>query len=181
MPQNTEIKAIDRDPARTRTLAERLATEPPVEIVQRDTFFGAGQTRLKLREFPAASPAGSPAPAELILYDRPDAPGPKASTYAITRTADPAGLRAILAAVLGTVGEVRKRRTLIMAGRTRIHLDEVDGLGHFVELEVVLADGEDPAAGEAEARALMATLEIDPADLVAGAYLDLLDARGPGV
>ena len=36
----------------------------------------------------------------------------------------------------------RSTRTLLMAGRTRIHLDVVAGLGHFLELEVVLRDGE---------------------------------------
>jgi adenylate cyclase class IV len=173
MPTNTEIKAHDRDPARTRTLAEGLATEPPATLVQHDTFFATARARLKLREFPDASPSR---PAELILYDRPDTEGPGASHYAITRTTDPSGLRAILAAALGEAGEVRKRRTVIMAGRTRIHLDEVAGLGHFVELEVVLAHGEDPARGEAEARRLMTALAIDPDDLVAGAYLDLLRA-----
>jgi adenylate cyclase len=174
MPTNTEIKAHDRAPERTRPLAEALATEPPVTLVQHDTFFATSSARLKLREFPGTTP---PQPAELILYDRPDTQGPSASHYAITHTTDPAGLRAILAAALGEAGQVRKRRTLIMAGRTRIHLDEVADLGHFIELEVMLADGEDPAQGEQEAHRLMAALAIAPDDLVAGAYLDLLHVR----
>ncbi len=61
-----------------------------------------------------------------------------------------------------------------MAGRTRIHLDAVDGLGEFVELEVVLADGETAEAGREEARRLMGALEIAPESLVSGAYVDLL-------
>ena len=173
MPTNTEIKAHDRASARTHALARGLATEPPVNLVQHDTFFATPAARLKLREFPEASP---PRPAELILYDRPDTEGPGASRYAITETRDPTGLRTILAAALGEVGEVRKRRTVIMVGRTRVHLDEVADLGHFVELEVVLADGEDPAQGEEEARRLIDALAIAPEDLVAGAYLDLLRA-----
>jgi predicted adenylyl cyclase CyaB len=65
-----------------------------------------------------------------------------------------------------------------MAGRTRIHLDEVTGLGSFLELEVVLADGEDAAAGESEAHDLMARLGVAPTDLVEGAYLDLMRDGG---
>ena len=53
---------------------------------------------------------------------------------------------------------MRKHRTLYLVGRTRVHLDRVDGLGHFLELEVVLADGESADAGVKEARALISTL-----------------------
>ena len=61
-----------------------------------------------------------------------------------------------------------------MVGRTRVHLDRVKGLGEFVELEVVLDDLEELADGEKEARTLMTQLAIQPADLLQGAYVDLL-------
>jgi len=167
MPTNIEIKARLRDPRRTRQLAEKIAGTEPRLLRQTDTFFGVNQGRLKLREFPDA-------PAELIFYRRPDQSGPKASNYAIHRTDDGPGLRALLVAALVETGTVRKTRTLLMAGRTRIHLDEVEGLGHFLELEVVLAEGESPADGEAEAKRLMKALEIEETDLVETAYIDLL-------
>ena len=91
-------------------------------------------------------------------------------------TAEPAALRALLAQAHGTVGRVRKARTLFLVGRTRVHLDTVDGLGTFMELEVVLADGEPEADGLAEAQALMARLGIGAEALCEGAYLDLLAA-----
>jgi len=72
---------------------------------------------------------------------------------------------------------VRKHRTLYLAGRTRIHLDRVEGLGEFLELEVVIADGEAPAAGAAEAEALLVRLGIDPDQLLTTAYVDLLAAN----
>ena len=167
MPINIEIKARVRDPERTRRLAEDAADTPPQLLHQTDTFFVVPEGRLKLREFPDAE-------AELIFYHRPDQAGPKASNYAIHRTGDPDGLRALLGAALGEAGQVIKTRTLLLAGRTRIHLDEVEGLGHFLELEVVLADGESHAEGEAEAQRLMAALEIGEGDLIEAAYIDLL-------
>jgi adenylate cyclase class IV len=67
-----------------------------------------------------------------------------------------------------------------MAGRTRIHLDRVDGLGDFVELEVVLAPDEDEETGTAEAHALLDRLGVQHADLVPVAYVDLLNEAAVG-
>lgn len=173
MPVNIEIKARLCDRQRTDRLAAAAADAGPILLRQVDTFFACPVGRLKLREF-----ADRNRPAELIYYRRPDREGPKASDYAIHRTGDPAGLRALLAASLGEIGRVRKTRTLWMAGRTRIHLDEVEGLGHFLELEVVLSEGDSHADGEAEARNLMTALEITDADLVDRAYVDLLADAG---
>ena len=69
---------------------------------------------------------------------------------------------------------MRKHRTLYLVGRTRVHLDRVEGLGEFLELEVVLAEGETPDAGAKEARALMTALGLADDQLVEGAYVDLL-------
>ena len=85
-------------------------------------------------------------------------------------------LRRALTLALGAIGRVRKQRTLYLVGRTRVHLDRVEGLGEFLELEVVLRDDETAEVGEAEAHALMGELGIVPAQLVEGAYLDLLGA-----
>jgi predicted adenylyl cyclase CyaB len=71
---------------------------------------------------------------------------------------------------------VRKQRRLFIVGRTRVHLDRVEGLGEFLELEVVLEEGEPAEAGMAEAHALMARLGIGTDQLVQGAYVDLLRA-----
>ncbi|MFY3653272.1 class IV adenylate cyclase, partial [Achromobacter xylosoxidans] len=93
-------------------------------------------------------------------------------------TSSPDTLRDALGLAYGVIGRVRKQRLLFMAGRTRIHLDRVEGLGEFLELEVVLRDGESAEAGMAEARELLASLRIAPEQLVSGAYLDLLAQRG---
>lgn len=172
MARNVEIKArVDSIEALLpRALA--LADGPPEPIAQDDTFFGCAIGRLKLRVF--ADGRG-----ELIAYQRPDATGPKTSDYAITPVADPDALRATLARALGVSGRVIKQRTLLRVGRTRVHFDRVEGLGDFMELEVVLRDGESAGDGVTEAHALLRRLRVDAAQLVSGAYVDLLPPATP--
>lgn len=169
MARNVEIKARVVDPEAMARRVARIAGEGPWIIEQGDTFFACPDGRLKLRDFGNGN-------GELIFYRRADQQGPGQSEYRITPTEDPDGLRAVLADALGVSGRVRKRRTLYLAGRTRIHLDHVEGLGGFLELEVVLADGEAPGVGEAEARFLMERLDVAEDDLVDVAYVDLLAA-----
>lgn len=167
--RNVEIKARVASLDAVRGRAEPLADGPPVRIDQDDTFFRCAHGRLKLRDFGDGR-------GELIHYERPDAAGPKVSRYVRSPTASPATLREALAAAHGVIGRVVKQRLLLLVGRTRVHLDEVRGLGAYVELEVVLRDGEHADAGVDEARRLMAALGIAPSQLVEGAYLDLLGA-----
>ncbi len=103
---------------------------------------------------------------------------PKTSEYTIYHTDNPGSLRTLLEAAFGIRGVVRKTREIFMKGRTRIHLDQVQDLGEFLELEVVLETGESPEVGRSEAHDLMALLKISPENLVASAYVDLLT---PGV
>jgi adenylate cyclase class IV len=85
-------------------------------------------------------------------------------------------MRALLQRACGSIGRVRKQRLLLLVGQTRIHLDRVDGLGDFLELEVVLREGQSTADGIAIAEALMHELGLTQAERIAGAYLDLLGA-----
>jgi predicted adenylyl cyclase CyaB len=110
----------------------------------------------------------------LIYYRRADVAGPKPSEYFISRTADPESLRGLLTAAFGVKGVVRKTRHLYLVGQTRIHLDDVEGLGHFMELEVVLRAGQSAEEGIKIANGLMEKLEIREEYLVKGAYMDLL-------
>ena len=167
MARNIEIKArvANLDAVRRRVAA--CADGPPVALDQDDTFFACAHGRLKLRVF--ADGRG-----ELIAYQRADTAGPKTSDYRITSVDDPDALRETLGRALGLRGRVVKQRELWLAGQTRIHLDRVEGLGDFVELEVVLRAGQAPEAGVAIAQALLSRLEIAASQLVAGAYIDLL-------
>ena len=122
---------------------------------------------MKLRDFGDGS-------GELIHYHRADTAGPKLSDYVRAPTSDPAALREALVRAHGVLGRVRKTRLLLLAGPTRIHLDRVEGLGDFMELEVVLRDAQSLEEGQAIAQALMQQLGVAPEQRLAGAYLDLL-------
>jgi predicted adenylyl cyclase CyaB len=168
MPRNVEIKARVRSAEAVRARAAALSDAPVVVLEQEDTFFHVPAGRLKLRVFPDGS-------GELIAYTRPDAVGPKTSEYFVYRTAHPETLETLLGRALGVRGVVRKRRLLYLVGQTRIHLDEVEGLGAFLELEVVLGDEQAEVEGEAIARRLLADLGVRDEDRVAAAYIDLLE------
>ena len=71
-------------------------------------------------------------------------------------------------------GRVIKRRLLLLIERPRVHLDRVEGLGDFMELEAVLRDGKSADDGLAVAHGLLRALRVDAAELVSGASVDLL-------
>jgi predicted adenylyl cyclase CyaB len=167
MPTNIEIKARARDAARQFILAEELADGPAVVFRQEDIFFRTQRGRLKLRLL-------APDRGELICYEREDKRGPKSSHYSIYTTRDPETLRMVLAATLDTIGTVNKTRRLYRCGQTRIHCDEVARLGAFLELEVVLREGQTAEEAEAIIADLLEKLEIRDEDLVQTAYRDLL-------
>ena len=169
MARNVEIKARIESVEALAPRAAALADQGPIEIVQDDTFFACPNGRLKLRAF-------SDTDGQLIFYRRPDQAGPKESFFLISPTASPDTLREALTLAYGQAGRVRKRRTLYLAGRTRIHLDRVEDLGDFLELEVVLAEGEPMEAGVPLAHELLARLGIEPGQLVEHAYVDLLSS-----
>jgi predicted adenylyl cyclase CyaB len=167
MGVNIEIKARAED---LTALAEQVAEvggRGPEIIRQEDTFFPCAEGRLKLRKF--ADGTG-----ELIAYARESGAGPTESRYAISPVTDAARLLSVLSQALGILGVVRKTRTLYMLGRTRVHLDQVEGLGSFVELEVVLAPDEERDSGLREASEILHRLGIGQDDLLDGAYIDML-------
>ena len=172
MPRNVEIKARLADPDATERLVARAAGGPPVLLRQTDTFFRVPSGRLKLREF-------SDRPAELIWYERPDTLEPKGSRFERVAVPDAGALRDLLGDALGVRGVVAKTRAYYRVGRTRVHLDDVAGLGRFLELEVEMAEGESLAEGTAEAERLMRAFGVAPDALVAVAYIDLLQAARP--
>ncbi len=171
MPANVEIKARIPSVDALLPLAQALSDDKHLQrIHQDDSFFAVPHGRLKLRVFGDGS-------GELIHYLRADAAGPKLSDYVLVPVAEPDSLRDALTRACGLIGRVRKHRILVLVGSTRIHLDQVEGLGDFLELEVMLQAGQTEAEGTAIAHDLMARLGVAPEQLVQGAYLDLLRAQ----
>jgi predicted adenylyl cyclase CyaB len=171
MPVNVEIKARVADAGAMRQRIETLCGTPPQRLIQEDLFFAAPRGRLKLRLLEDGG-------GELIHYHRDDAPAARPSHYLVFRTDAPALLRAALEGALGVTGRVRKQRLLFRYEKTRIHLDQVEGLGAFLELEVMLDPDETPSDGQRVAAGLMQRLGVDPSDLIGEAYVDLLQRGG---
>jgi predicted adenylyl cyclase CyaB len=168
MPRNVEIKASVKDVSKLEQSAQKLAdSSEPVILKQEDIFFKVQTGRLKLRSEEGRQ-------ARLIFYNRPDTSAPKLSDFHITQTDDVEGLRNVLSRALGELGCVKKTRKLYLIGQTRVHLDHVEGLGNFVELEVVLKESQSVEDGQEIAGNLMKKLDIKTEDLITCAYMDML-------
>jgi len=128
--RNIELKAVDPDPPRSREVCRTIGAVDHGVIRQRDTYLDVRNGGLKLRD-------ESPGRPHLIQFERADARDARPSCYRIAEIDDDGFLRAALEAALGIRGIVDKRRHLFLWNTVRIHLDEVVGLGRFIELEAV--------------------------------------------
>jgi homotetrameric cytidine deaminase len=165
---NVELKARDADPTATAARCLALGAEDHGVLLQRDTYFARASGRLKLRD---QGEDGS----ELIAYRRPDGTEPEESSYVMAPVAAPEELSEALDAALGTTVVVAKRRRLFIWENVRIHLDEVEGLGTFVELEAVVGSGpDDLAMAHGQVTRLRIEFAIEDDALVAVGYADLL-------
>lgn len=165
--RNIELKARLADLEAARRVAVEVATERAGVQHQVDTYFHVAHGRLKLREIAGAG-------AQLVWYERPDEEGPKESDYRLVSVPDAEGIKAALTGALGVRVVVSKRREIFLARNVRIHLDEVDGLGTFLEFEAVLGPDVDDAAGRQQVDDLMRRFGIRADDLLPGSYADLL-------
>jgi predicted adenylyl cyclase CyaB len=169
MPRNVEIKAVLRDRDAVLAAVASKSDGPPETIVQHDFFFRCSKVRLKLRVL-------DPGCGELIRYEREDVAAARSSHYHIAHTSDPEALLDILTQTLGCIGEVKKTRILYLIGTTRVHIDRVEGLGDFLELEVVLRPDQGEDEGKRIAEKLLTELGVEKSQLIAEAYVDLLSA-----
>jgi adenylate cyclase class IV len=134
--RNIELKATDPEPAWSVDQCHRIGATDAGSIFQRDTYFHVARGGLKLRD-------ESPGHPHLIQFERRDQPEQRTSAYRIIPVDEGVVLRAALEAALGIRGEVEKRRHLFLWRQVRIHLDEVTGLGTFIEFEAVAPAGSD--------------------------------------
>jgi predicted adenylyl cyclase CyaB len=167
MPSNIEIKFRVQDLDAVESKAVPIADHGPEILVQEDIFFNVSHGRLKLRKFADGS-------AELIAYHRSDSDTIRESQWHAYPTLNPDALQNALALTAGQSTIVRKKRTLYLIGKTRLHLDRVEDLGHFVELEVVLDKKDSHESGVTIANRLVESLGLESAEKIAVAYADLL-------
>lgn len=163
---NLELKVRDPAPEATARACAALGAADHGVLRQRDTYFAAASGRLKLREHLDDGRA------ELIAYDRPETAAVRASRY--RRLDVPPALHGVLATALGVVGVVEKTRRLFLYEHVRIHLDEVAGLGAFVELEAVQPGGAAAADGDPALERAIDALGLRGREAVAGGYLELV-------
>ncbi|HVN91511.1 MAG TPA: class IV adenylate cyclase [Candidatus Binataceae bacterium] len=164
--RNLEAKFRLDNLAIARSRAETIGYSYRATLIQRDTFFTVPHGKLKLREEPET--------ATLIHYRRDHDVTLELSNYSIVPVSNPAELRTMLEAALGTIAEVRKRRTLLMRENIRLHLDEVENLGCFGEIEAVIPEDENAERHRPAVEEILATLAITPAERISVSYFEMM-------
>ncbi len=155
------------DLAAAGAVVRRLGARSQGIVEQIDRYYEVDvERRVKLRTVAGRG-------AELITYTRPEVDGVRVSTYQVTPVRDgaclvPKGRPKVL---------VRKRREVLLLDNVRVHLDDVDHLGTFLELEAIVDDAHDEAACRRQVDAITAALGVGDGDLLRASYADLIAAR----
>lgn len=165
--KNIEIKARAKDLNTIRNVIRQNDGTLEKTLHQTDTYFHVHTGRMKLRETDEDT-------AVLIQYNRVNSPEAKISNYTIYKTASAKELKTCLENALGVKVIVKKKRELYIIKSTRIHLDEVEDLGTFIELETVVADESKISDYGKENADLQSLLGIKKPDLIKVSYSDLL-------
>jgi adenylate cyclase class IV len=165
--RNIELKARDADPSVSLEVCRALGAEDRGVIAQRDTYFAVANGGLKLREEQPGRP-------HLVQFERASEPQQRESRYRIIEVSDGEALCAALATAIGIRGVVVKRRHLLLWPNVRIHLDEVEQLGRFIELEAVAPPDSDLAPEHRLVAELRDALGITDERLVALGYAEQL-------
>jgi len=163
--RNMELKALLEERSGAVAVCERLHAEFRGIIHQVDTYFRVAEGRFKLR-------ASDPGEDYLVHYRRPDVPGPKGCDYEIAivhRSVLP-----VLCTALGVLAVVDKTRALYLWENVRIHLDNVAGLGDFIEFEAVLSEQHDDRDGQKKLEFLQKAFSIPESALIEHSYLDMI-------
>ncbi len=165
--QNIEIKYRIEE---TEPLQKYLQALPVVSFEfrrqQKDIYFRVPEGRLKIRIETGRPPV-------LIEYHRPDQDRPRISNYSLTPIQDLAATLAELQDAYGELATVEKERQLFLFRNVRIHLDQVDQLGAFVEFEAVIDDEYNRQASQDNLNIILAKLKPYFRETVPVGYLNL--------
>lgn len=168
---NHEFKAVCADPAGIRALLEERNAEYVGRDMQVDTYFHCANGRLKLRE-------GNIEHA-LIHYQREDHAGSKTSHVQLYRPDRDPALKEILSAALGVRTVVAKQRDIYFEDNVKIHIDHVEGLGDFVEVEAVeRSPSHTEESLRAQCTSYVALFGVREEDFISVSYADMAEDRG---
>ncbi|MBN1290672.1 MAG: CYTH domain-containing protein [Candidatus Latescibacteria bacterium] len=167
---NIEIKARSDDLASIR----RYLNEHDAEFIgldyQKDIYFKVSYGRLKIRNGNVESC--------VVFYDRETIAGPKKCCYKIIHfePGDPVITQFIelFSVSLGILCTVIKKREIYFIDNVKFHLDEVDGLGTFFEIEAINSEGIGEAKLRKQCKMYLNQFEIIPEQLVKASYCDML-------
>ncbi len=167
---NIEIKARISHPELVRDWLLKHNADFRGEDNQADTYFNTVQGRLKLRQGNIEN--------NLIYYERKDQAGPKSSDFQLVYIEDAENLKAILAKAMGIKIVVQKKREIYFISNVKFHIDEVPGLGSFVEIEASNKYADIPSEKlQEQCEFYMNELNITQEDLVSTSYSDMLLAK----
>ncbi len=170
--ENIEVKARYPDLAKAREVCKHVGAEFLGVLNQVDTYFRTKDgSRRKLRQINGTH-------AELITYNRPNDVVARSSLYTIEPVENPHTTLMMLEGLSGVLCVVRKHRELFGWNNVRIHLDEVEGLGSFIEFEAVVRSDADEHVCRHRVDRLVAEFAITTADQIGVSYSDLLMATG---
>ncbi len=162
---NMEIKARCPDPDRVRTFLRARDARFVGTDHQVDTYFRCPKGRLKLRQGPIET--------ALIQYHRADSRDTRASNVHLYKTTDSAALRELLSSALEIDVVVRKQREIFFIDNVKFHIDNVEGLGSFVEIEAIGEFGEEERL-RAQCDLFRERLGVEEGDIEGRSYSDLL-------
>jgi adenylate cyclase class 2 len=170
MHLNVEIKARSNNAEEIRQWLLANGADFKGTDNQTDTYFNVSNGRLKLRQGNIEN--------SLIHYVRSNQAGPKDSHVTMSKLANGTDMKQVLLKVFDVLVEVVKQREIYFINNVKFHVDEVVGLGHFVEIEAIDFDG---SIGKekllSQCQQYMASLKILDSDLIEVSYSDLLLAK----
>jgi len=167
MALNIEIKARTRNPEFIRNYLQNSKAEFRGTDIQADTYFNVANGRLKLREGNIEN--------NLIYYERQNLQGAKESSFQLLQISDGQALKQILAKSLGIKIVVRKKREIYFIKNVKFHIDEVEGLGNFAEIEASDLYAEISRDElQRQCNFYLKELDIKQEDLVSVSYSDML-------
>ena len=165
---NVEIKAKCSNPDKVRDILNAEGAEYQGLDKQRDTYFHCDNGRLKLREGNIEN--------SLIFYQRDNKSGPKVSNVTMSKIANDHHIKEVLTKAYGVFIEVKKDREIYFIENIKFHIDSIQDLGNFVEIEAIDKTGQlEKEELEEKCKHFLKLFDIKPEDLITHSYSDLLN------